>query len=328
MRSALTEECKTSADPLLSHAELPFERSYFPLGFAARIATNSRLVLDAAEQSWRGTHKRFDAEAIRIEIGVSEEAAAVCAEQPVFRSRGHLLTIISDRANFVVCDMRAGFVFGWITRATAANESLFRYHFLEAAVLTVIDHLHLAPVHGALVGKNDTGVLLTGDTGAGKSTLALACAVAGWDYLSDDASYLLRNRSDLLSVGNSHVIRLRAHAATLFEHLGTQRPIVRPNGKCGFELFTADLPDIRTRDEIVIRHLVRIQRSACAVPSLVPLRSDRSAGFLQRAVRYGDEHVMREQSEAYERLASANWWTLTYSHFDDAIPLLNSLVKE
>ena len=41
-------------------------------------------------------------------------------------------------------------------------------------------------VHGAAVGLGGRAVLLVGDGGSGKSTTALACALAGFDYLGDD----------------------------------------------------------------------------------------------------------------------------------------------
>jgi hypothetical protein len=44
--------------------------------------------------------------------------------------------------------------------------------------------LHLA--HGAAVGRNGSGVLLTGRGGSGKSTTALVCLRAGLDYAGDD----------------------------------------------------------------------------------------------------------------------------------------------
>jgi hypothetical protein len=41
-------------------------------------------------------------------------------------------------------------------------------------------------IHAALVSKHGEGVLFAGKGGAGKSTLALACLEAGFDYLGDD----------------------------------------------------------------------------------------------------------------------------------------------
>jgi hypothetical protein len=41
-------------------------------------------------------------------------------------------------------------------------------------------------IHGAVVAKNGEGVLLAGRGGTGKSTAALTCVEAGFDYLGDD----------------------------------------------------------------------------------------------------------------------------------------------
>jgi hypothetical protein len=41
-------------------------------------------------------------------------------------------------------------------------------------------------VHGAVVGNGDGGVLITGKGGIGKSTTALTCLAAGFDYVGDD----------------------------------------------------------------------------------------------------------------------------------------------
>ena len=41
-------------------------------------------------------------------------------------------------------------------------------------------------VHAAALGRAETGMLLAGGAGAGKSTTALACVIAGLDYAGDD----------------------------------------------------------------------------------------------------------------------------------------------
>ena len=48
-------------------------------------------------------------------------------------------------------------------------------------------------VHAGLVARDGHGVLLGGSSGAGKSTAALACASAGFDFLGDDCVALRRN---------------------------------------------------------------------------------------------------------------------------------------
>ncbi|MDC7784293.1 hypothetical protein PQJ75_08080 [Rhodoplanes sp. TEM] len=43
------------------------------------------------------------------------------------------------------------------------------------------------PIHAAAVARGGRAVLICGMSGAGKTSMALACAAAGWDYLGDDA---------------------------------------------------------------------------------------------------------------------------------------------
>jgi hypothetical protein len=327
MHARTGEDRSVSADPLLSHAEFTQQRRYYPLGFALDIATNSDLVLQAAERSWAGWSQRFDNAPFRIEVGVGVPTSEDAAASPVFRSRDHLLSIISDPANFMVCDMQSGFAFGWVTPGTAANQSFFRYFFLDVTALTLVEQRYLAPVHGALVARNGVGVLLCGDTGAGKSTLALACALAGWDYVSDDATNLIRDRDDLFAIGNCHVVRLRADAAQLFREIAPHIPVLRANGKSGFELFTLDIPGMRTAESAAIHHVVFLERSSTARLDLRPI-SDKAAGpSMQRQVRYGTAETIRAQSSTYGRLSQAYWWTLSYADFTDAVALLDTLVR-
>lgn len=43
------------------------------------------------------------------------------------------------------------------------------------------------PVHAASVARNGGAILIVGQSGAGKTSIAMACAAQGWDYLGDDA---------------------------------------------------------------------------------------------------------------------------------------------
>ena len=60
---------------------------------------------------------------------------------------------------------------------------------------------HTTAIHAACVEHEGGGILLCGDSGAGKSSLSYACARAGWTYITDDASFLVNNRHDRLVVG-------------------------------------------------------------------------------------------------------------------------------
>ncbi len=115
--------------------------------------------------------------------------------------------------------MRSGYAFGWIGETTARDRPFLRFYFLDAVTLALVDQLYLAPVHAAAIRRHTTGVLLCGDSGTGKSTLAYACARAGWTFVSDDASYLVRGADTPRVLGNSRSLRLRPDAPILFQEL-------------------------------------------------------------------------------------------------------------
>lgn len=322
-----TSEKRGAPDSLLADFALPLESEFFPLGHSLQLSTNSTTVLEAAELSWQGCPRLFDEPPVRLTIGVIDDSPVSPGSPPSFRSRGHLLSIISDARNFLVCDMRTGFAYGWFSREVVEDAGFFRYFFLEAAALLMIDQFYLAAVHGAVVSRGDAGILLCGDSGAGKSTLAYACARAGWAYISDDGAYLVRSRPDLFALGTFRVVRFRADAAQLFPELDGQNSGVRPNGKIGFELLTADRnPAIDARPGALLKHVVFLHRHPGTVPAL-KRRLDKDAGAFSRVASYGEESVRMEQALTYNRLTALEWWDLEYAGFEEAVGMLERLAE-
>ncbi|MGH9663766.1 MAG: HPr kinase/phosphorylase, partial [Bryobacteraceae bacterium] len=218
---AMTEQIGASL-PAAEAARPPSSTSrtatFFPLGFPMEITTNSGDVLEAAAESWGNFVQTSDESPARLDIHV-EAGPAQIPGPPRFQWRGHLMSIVSDAANFAVCDFRANCAFFWINAAVAANRGFLRYYFLDAAALTLVQQSHLAPLHGGLVARNGRGVLLCGESGAGKSTLAYACARAGWTLIADDGTFLVRRHAACYGIGNYRAIRLRDGARRLFPEL-------------------------------------------------------------------------------------------------------------
>jgi hypothetical protein len=315
----------TLHDPVLSEFELPRRALYYPLGFALELQTNSEDVIRAAEQSWGLFAAEFEGTPVRISLGVSESSESPLPPPPGFRSRGHLMSIVSDAENFVICDFSRGFAFGWITPAVAANHGFLRYHFLEAAEATLLDQLHLAPIHAALVARNGKGVLLCGESLAGKSTLAYACARAGWTYVTDDGTCLLRDRNDSYGIGDPHVIHFREDARRLFPELADRLVITRSNGKLGLEIFTRDL-SIALATGSAIDHAVFLNRGESGPARLKHYSKSEFLLWCERCINYGEEDARAAQRRSYQRLAGAGTWEMDYHDLDSAVKCLETLV--
>ena len=264
---------------------------------------------------------------MRISLGVSEHGEAPIAAEPRIVAREHLITSLWDQSNFAVCDMRSGFAFAWVTREAARDHVFLRYRFLHGSAMKMLVHRFLAPVHGAFIARNGVGILLCGDSFAGKSTLAYACARAGWTYLTDDGTFLVRARTDRYAVANPYYTHLRVDAPALFPELKGHTPAVRPNGKTGIEVSTTALA-ITTAEASSIKHVVFLNRSAGARAHLVSHSKEAATEWCEQHICYGEAAVSAEQRQTLQRLLGAGLWEMRYSGLAEAIACLENLTNK
>jgi len=303
---------------------LPLRATLFPLGFPLELATNSAAVMRAAQESWSSFSLAFPEAPVLLSLAVTEHDEPRLPPRPKFRSHLHLMSIVSDAHNQVICDFSRSMAAGWIAPRVAQNGEFLRVHFLEASVMTTLVNAHLAPMHSALITRRGVGLALCGDSFAGKSTLAYACARSGWTFISDDGSFLLRNRADRYAVGNPFAIRFREDAKSLFPELSSFKVAQRHNGALGIEARTSALP-VSTAHGCSIDHLVFLRRSGSRPASLDRVEASEAQCWLEKASLYGPYDVRESQRQAYRRLLGAGIWELHYSHLPDAVRLLDRL---
>lgn len=83
-----------------------------------------------------------------------------------------------------------------------------RYELIEFAVFTLAARVqNLLPLHAACVGSSGRGLLLLGESGAGKSTAMLHCALAGLDMVSEDSLFVTPDTLRATGVANFLHIR-------------------------------------------------------------------------------------------------------------------------
>jgi hypothetical protein len=316
---------KVIPDPVLSAFELPFRHMFYPLGFPIEIETNSAEVIAAASEGWGAFQPAFDEMAVRLCLGVMKGGGEPLPPESVIRSREHMMSIVADAENFVVCDFNRGFAFGWVTEDTAADHPLLRYRFLVSGGATLVEQRAFAAMHGALVARNDSGVMLAGDSFAGKSTLAYACARAGWTYVSDDGAFLVRARDDRYAVGDPYSIRFRPDAPRLFPELADRLPTARPNGKVAIEILTAEL-GLATAPGCRVDHVVYLNRERPGPARLRQVAKQRMLDECGRFTSFGTQEVRAAQLRCYERMLDAQFWEMQYSDLDDAVARLERLV--
>jgi hypothetical protein len=315
-----------AGDPLLRNVELPLREIYCPLGFAVEVITNAEGVLLAAEDSWGGLTKAFSEPAVELRIALAEAGSGRCPPPPIYRSQGHLLSVVADAQNFAVCDRGQGFAFAWINRDAMQYKAYLRYHFLEAIALSLLAARHVTPLHAACVELAGKGVLLCGNSGAGKSSLAFACARAGWKYISDDASYLVRKGASRCVVGNSHQLRFRPSAIELFPELRGFSPTPRATGKPSIEVPTAFMPYLETARHSTVEYIIFLNRSESEGAELVPCCRELAlewANQSQAGIAPNDEI----QATSIRELLNAQLFELRYRSLEEAVARLEDLIR-
>lgn len=315
----------TEVNPVLSNVHLPLRATYFPLGFPVQVVTNSTHVMAAAEQSWRMFRSHFQLPPLIIELGVTDDdEPSDLPPAPICRVRQHLLTNVADARNFVACDLKRGYTFGWITRPIAESPLYLRYHLLEASVLAMLSVIRGAALHAACVAPFGRGMLLCGDSGAGKSSLAFAGARAGWTYISDDAAYLPLHLDDRTIVGNSHLIRFRDSGVQLFPELEGRAVTPRATGKPSIEVSTLEFPEITTCGSARVDYIVFLNRRNAANPGLHPCsRDDAFQWFYQSPLLGAVDSIAHET--ALRKLLEVDIYELRYTDLNWAVERLEQL---
>lgn len=317
-------------DPLLTRVPLEHEAIFYPYGFPVRVHSNSVTTLEAAERSWGTYRQRHDDEPLEIRLALSESSSPACLEPPIFRSQRHLLSIVADRENFALLDLNAGFAFGWATEATARNQEYFRQCLLDVMVYPLLEIGHLITLHAACVIHQRKGILLAGNSGAGKSSLSYACASRGWTFVSDDASAFQRNAPDLRVIGHPQRFRFREPVGELFPEFRHLKSTIRAYGKPTIEVSTRMIENFKSAEQGPVDAIVFLNRPAheSGPPVLLPLSPEESWNRLVFSIWAVQIPAFEERLAALERLLVVPSYELRYSELGPAIDLLERLVEE
>lgn len=317
-------------DPLLHEAELPLSRRYYPLGYPLLLETNSREILQIADDSWGefASHPQDQSKTpFVLALGVDGDSLAIPPE-PVFRSRRHLYQSVSGPRDFAVNDFSTGYGFGWFTPGALEDREFFRYFFLDAMGYAAVAESYLASVHAACVAQNGRGVLLCGNPGAGKSSLAYACGRRGWTFISDDAGHFVRGSNSAEVRGNPFRLRFRPPAVELFPELAAfLEDSPRRRGDDSVNVKSARIPGLSRAAHTQAHVIVFLNRQANGTPRLTPFPRQQAIENLERVICFGRDESRQAQRECLRNLRALPAWELTYSALDPAIDCLESLVQ-
>ena len=123
-----------------------------------------------------------------------------------------------------------------------------RYELIELAVFTLAARVQrLMPLHAACVGQGRRGVLLIGESGAGKSTAVLHSALRGLDLVSEDSLFVTPR--SLLATGVANFLHVQHESLRFLSAADAsfirRAPVIRR--RSGVRKFEIDLRQPRFR---------------------------------------------------------------------------------
>ena len=304
---------------------LPFHADVFPFGFLLRIQSNHPSVIQIAQESWSCFAPGVTTQPLELRFIISKSSKEI-PPRVDFRAQNNLLIAVADAHNSALCDLKAGIGFVHLSETAVHDWSYLRYNFLEAIAYTLLDAKHVVAVHAACVAKNGNGFLLFGDSGAGKSSLAYACARRGWTYVSDDCTFMPRRTSGRVGAGNPRTFRFRPAASSLFPEI--EGPVLLRNGKPTIEIKSAALPSIKTATRCRVDQIVFLNRSTPedSVPTLRPVSRSESWRRVSEQNAWAEElDIQQERQDTLETLLDAHAFELNYSNCFHAVDTLEQV---
>jgi hypothetical protein len=241
--------------------------------------------------------------------------------RPVFRGRGRMLYISVGCQNTAVADLERGTAVGFISPAMAADQATLRRVFLDCLVLTMLTHGSRGPfsyVHASAVAAHGRGIIFTGPSESGKSTLAYACIRRGFHFVSDDVVYLGSDGDAFIAWGRPWRMRLLRGGLALFPELAGNPECLRATGEPDvLELDIEQFLPGRSRARCDPAALIFLERTT-GKPSLVPTAEDAAMDLLSRDLLYDVPEALARHRSNWQRLVRRGAWTLRSGSFPDA----------
>jgi hypothetical protein len=325
-----------SADPFHESDTLLGTRRMRLLGGDFHFDSNCEALLDLVDQAFGGlpAHRllgkppRFNVSLRLLPRGTRERPP-----RPAALAGAGLLGAVTSRSNGVLLSPATRSALVLVSADMLARAYHVRYEYLEFAVYTLASRaLGLLALHGACIGRDGRGVLALGDSGAGKTTLALHALLAGYEVLAEDAVFVEPAR--LLATAVSNFVHVRPASLRFLDPahrmLIRRAPTIRRrSGLTKFELdmrqpaFALAARALRLRALLLLSPRVA-GRGRSLLRSLAPdealQRFMRTQPYAVRQPGFAQFHRQLRRLPCFELRRGA--------HPDESLPVLGELLRQ
>lgn len=266
----------TNANSLRCRSKLSFA------GVICEVTTNSRSLSETLSDSADVLSEDFKP-TFAMEI-VVEEDRGILAGPAHFRGMRHVVIATFGVANAFVFDLLRRHVSARITQSTANDRPFWQQKMLPTITGVMGASIGVLPMHAACLACEGSGLLIAGKSGAGKSTLSAALTINGFDYISDDWTYLSRRQGRLSAYGTSAPMKLLPDAYRHFDFLSSE-PLERSmSGELAYGIDARAILGATVARRCDPRWLVFLERFSGRGSEFVSLRNLDAQAYLESSV--------------------------------------------
>lgn len=270
----------TPSDAFGRTARLEIEATFPVLGVPLRVRSNAAAAVELSSVSfgaWSALPAALVSDHAAAQLDIVVQAATIEPLPPRFEYRRHGPLFLAASGGVLAAvrlPERHAIVF--VPEQALDDGAWFTTHVNGHGLMAASQQWRV-PVHAAAVSHGTRTLLLSGASGAGKSTMAYACVVAGFDLLAEDAVFVDLSGAQPRLWAHSPQLWMAADTVRFFPELAGRPVVERPNGKRRIRV-PAPAPILTTAGDVVTVLLGR----GGGEPSLHPIDAKIVGDLLER----------------------------------------------
>jgi hypothetical protein len=278
----------------IDQTALPYSRNLCFAGAACELRTNSSQLARVLESLSISTdYAAPGGFSMRVFV---EEASDAVAGEPHFRGLHHVVTASFGSSNLFVFDILRRTLSARVSAAIVRDERFWKEKLIPITLGVLGSAMGLVPVHCACLELDGEGLLIAGASGAGKSTLSVALSEAGFNYVSDDWTYMSRRGNGIVAHGTSAPVKLLPDAVEHFQNLQGRSLQRSMNGELAYEVDIVEAFGAQVERACEPRWLIFLERTQRAEAIF-------TATSPAEAQRYVNSSIERLPPQLYEATA-------------------------
>lgn len=229
--------------------------------------------------------------------GSSHEAAG----EAHFRGLHHVVTASFGSSNLFMFDILRRTLSASVSAVVARDYRFWKEKLIPITLGVLGSAMGLVPVHCACLESDGDGLLIAGVSGAGKSTLSVALSENGFNYVSDDWTYISQHLDGIVAHGTSAPVKLLPDAVKHFQSLGGHTLHTSMNGELAYEVDIAEAFDAQVELACVPRWLIFLERMQGTGTEFTPASPAEARSYIKSSierlpVQLYEAAAMREQT--------------------------------